>query len=296
MNRHPLLLRIASVLALLVIVLAAYWFVARPYQLNWGATQEELTRPMPGDELDPNPTFLATRAITIDAAPETIWPWLIQMGYDRAGFYGYDILENQGSKTGLVSADHIIPAFQNFKVGDPVPISSVARTAFYAIEPNRCLIWSTGPGAGGFTWALYPIDTQRTRLVSRIRWTHHWDRFDLFSLDLFTDFTDHIAVRRVLQGVRDRAEGRAQPLELGTAEFGVYVLSALIWVAGILVMLMRPLTWQNWLAGLATGSGWLIVWYGPMPIWAGALLELALVAGLLVSFRRQPIERNLESQ
>jgi hypothetical protein len=97
---------------LVAIILAAYLMLARPYQLHWGATQEETTRSMPGDELDAHPTFLATRAITIKGTPQELWPWLVQMGYHRAGYYGYDILENIGSKSGPDSASRIVPQLQ----------------------------------------------------------------------------------------------------------------------------------------------------------------------------------------
>jgi len=91
------------------LVLGLYLFLARPSQLRWGATNAEVARAMPGDALSDHPTFLSTRAITIDAAPEVIWPWLVQLGYVRAGFYGYDILENLGSPRGMHSADRIVP-------------------------------------------------------------------------------------------------------------------------------------------------------------------------------------------
>ena len=94
---------------------------------------------MPGDELDAHPSFLATRAITIKGTPDEIWPWLVQMGYNRAGYYGYDILENLGSKTGPDSATHIVAGLQNVKVGDEVPISPLGvlchcpRTLFHLV-------------------------------------------------------------------------------------------------------------------------------------------------------------------
>ena len=66
---------------------------------------------MPGDDLVANPTFVATRAITIRGRPEDIWPWIAQMGFDRAGYYGYDLIENIGSKTGIRSAESIVPEF-----------------------------------------------------------------------------------------------------------------------------------------------------------------------------------------
>src|SRR4030042_2845933 len=113
MERHRILKLALAVLGLIAAVLALYLLWARPYQLRWGATDEEVRRPMPGDELDTSPTFLATRAITIEAAPERIWPWLMQMGYTRAGFYGFDLFENVGSPRGLQSADRILPPDQD---------------------------------------------------------------------------------------------------------------------------------------------------------------------------------------
>ena len=286
MSPLPVLKRLLAFLSVVGLVMITYLLSARPYQLRWGATDEEVKRPMPGDELDSSPTFLATRAITIEGSPEQIWPWLVQMGYGRAGFYGYDIVENLGSTQGIQSADHILPEFQNFKVGDPVPISAVARTAFYAIEPNRYLIWSGGPGKGGFTWALYRIDESHTRLVSRIRWTHHWTQPDLLALDLFTEFTDHLAVRKVLQGLKGRVEGRVEPMAPGTFEVAIYAGAALIFFISVLLIILGPLTWLRWLAGLAGGAVWLIVWYGPISIWIGALLELVIIVGMFQAFRR----------
>src|SRR5450759_3607240 len=91
----------------------------RPWQLTWGATPDEVSRPLPGDELVTRPTFNATRAITIAATPQEIWPWLVQVGVTRAGWYSYDILDNRGRS----SARRIIPELQNLAPGDVVPMS-----------------------------------------------------------------------------------------------------------------------------------------------------------------------------
>jgi hypothetical protein len=269
-----------AVFTLVGLVMVAYLLLARPYQLRWGATDEEVKRPMPGDELDPHPTFLATRAITIEGTPEEIWPWLLQMGYGRAGFYGYDILENLGSPRGKKSADRILPEIQHFKVGDEVPISAAATEVFYAIEPNQYLIWAgqTGQHPGGFTWALYPIDGQHTRLVSRIRWSYHaitqpWP----LSLDIFTEFTDHLAVRKILQGVKGRVEGHSESMMVTNLEFVTYIISALVFLVALLLNLVRPFAWPGWLAGLAAGAGWLLTWYAPIPFWGGVLLEIMVL-------------------
>ena len=92
-----LLRRTVAVATVVAPVFAAHLLVARPYQLRWGATNAEVARAMPGDALSSRPTFLSTRAITIDVTPEVIWPWLVQIGYGRAGFYGNDTIENLGS-------------------------------------------------------------------------------------------------------------------------------------------------------------------------------------------------------
>jgi hypothetical protein len=271
---------IMAVCALGGLVMAAYLRWVRPYQLRWGATDEEVQRPMPGDELNPNPKFLATRAITIEGKPEDVWPWLVQMGYRRAGFYGYDILENLGSPRGLRSADRILPEFQHFTVGDEVPISPAGGLVFHAIEPNRYLIWSGEAGWGGFTWALYPMDGNHTRLVSRIRWSHSWTKPRQLALDLITEFADYLGIRKILQGVKGRVEGQMEPMAQGNIEFAVYLASLLSFLGAVVWILVRPLTWRRWLAGFAAGVAWLTTWYAPVPIWGGALLELLALGGL----------------
>jgi hypothetical protein len=270
------------------LVMAVYLLWMRPYQLHWGASNEEILQPMPGDELDSSPTFLATRAITIKGTPAQIFPWLVQMGFGRAGYYGFDILENAGSTSGPDSADRIVPALQNFKAGDKVPISTASEMVFYAIQPDQYLIWSgqSGQNPGGFTWALYPLDPTHTRLVSRIRWTHNSIlKPGLLSLDIFTDFTDHLAVRKILQGVKGRVEGSNEAAYLTNLEFFSYVFTAMVFFAGLILLLVRPFTRIRWLAGLASGLGWLLTWYAPIPWWGGILLEIPILIGLYPSFR-----------
>jgi hypothetical protein len=75
---------------------AVFALVYRPWHMRWGATPEEQRHPMPGDDLVPAASFAPTRAVTVTAAPEDIWPWLVQVGFGRAGFYSYDLLDNLG--------------------------------------------------------------------------------------------------------------------------------------------------------------------------------------------------------
>jgi hypothetical protein len=287
MNKSmPFFNKVLAVLVIFGLVMVMYLLWARPYQQRWGATDEEINRPMPGDELNLNPTFLATRGITIDGTPEEIWPWLVQMGYGRAGFYGYDLLENIGSKYGIRSADRILPEFQHFAVGDEVPLSAAGGLIFYAIEPNQYLVWSGGKGWGGFTWALYPIDEHHTRLVSRARFSHNLASPSQLAFDLFTEFSDHLAVRKILQGVKGQVEGPREPFAIQNVEFAVYLIALLIFVAALGFNLLRPFTWQRCLATLIAGLAWLITWYAPVPIWGGVLLELLVLGNMYNSFRQ----------
>ena len=258
--------RALAALALHSVVLALYLFVARPYQLRFGATDAEVRQTMPGDELNRAPTFLATRAITINAAPSAIWPWLLQMGFGRAGYYGYDILENLGSPSGLHSATTIIRAYQHYIVGDAVPISLAASMQFHDIQPDRYLVWSglSGGTNGAFTWALDPIDATHTRLVSRIRWTHHWSQPGMLVLDIFSEFADHIAVRKILVGVRDRVEGQVEPWYVQNVAFTTFVAVLLVYAAALIAVLRHPVTVRRLLIAFAAGVVWLVVWYTPL--------------------------------
>src|SRR5690348_4930364 len=79
-----------------------------------GATDDEVLGSMPGDEIVPRASLNATRAITIGAPPERVWPWIVQMGYHRAGFYTYDLIDNDG----YPSADRVLEEYQHTAVGD----------------------------------------------------------------------------------------------------------------------------------------------------------------------------------
>ena len=266
-------------MAAAALVLAAYIVVARPAQLRRGATDAELARSMPGDALSVRPSFLATRAITIDATPAIIWPWLLQMGYGRAGFYGYDILENIGSARGIRSAERIVPELQQIAVGDALPLSAAGGLVVNAIAPNRFIVWSgtSGTYPGAFTWSLYPVDASHTRLVSRIQWSHHWTQPLVLAMDLFTEFADHVAVRKVLEGVKDRAEGRAESFARTTFQFAVLVWACVVFVVTLWRVMRHPVTWGVWFAAVVSGMAWLVVWYAPIPTALAVAVNIGVV-------------------
>jgi hypothetical protein len=128
---------------------------------------DEVRRPLPGDELVPSAKLRWTHAITIRARPAESWPWLVQMGCRRAGWYSYDGLDNGG----VTSADRIVPELQRAEAGDIFPMTPAAEDGFVvrAIEPERALV--LGDASGSATWAfvLEPIDERTTRLITRVR-------------------------------------------------------------------------------------------------------------------------------
>ena len=185
----------------------AFLTAYRRWHQRWGATDEEVAMALPGDDLLPVAEFNPTRAITIDARPEEVWPWIVQIGYGRAGFYAYDLLDNLGRP----SAERILPELQAPQVGDWIPMSPTINdtTAFRvtAFEPDRWMLWSKPDST--WCWSLRPIADGRTRLVSRIRMKYAW-RTPAVLVSLFLmEIGDFFMNRRELLGIRRRAEALA---------------------------------------------------------------------------------------
>lgn len=278
------LIRWASIAAILFIFIGVYLIFIRPWHLKWGATNLEVGRNMPGDKLVHNPTFISTRGVTIESSPSEIWPWLVQMGYGRAGFYGYDLIENLGSQRGLASAEAIVPELQKIKVGDDMPISVVALYKIQSIEPERFLVW-TDENRGAFTWGLYPLDESRTRLILRFRYHHQW--YDW----VFTDWADPIAVRKILQGIKDRAEGHVEPMASQNFEIMTWGAAFLEFIAAVILTLRSHHWWKGWLLAFAAGATLIFSLYFPEYHGIGNFLEAILLVGLLWTVLSAPLEK-----
>jgi hypothetical protein len=175
---------------------------------------------MPGDELVPKPSFNSTRAITIDAPPEAVWPWLVQIGYGRAGWYSYDLFDN-GARP---SAERILPEYREPKVRDWVPMWSEVNetTAFKitAFEPNRWLLWEKPRSS--WAWKLVPLEGGRTRLISRLKQRYDWQASPgnaLLTLILF-EFGDFPMMRKLFVNVRRRVQRLANEGAAGAPAIG----------------------------------------------------------------------------
>ena len=190
----------------------------RPWFLRWGATREELARTWPGDELCPDAASVATRGVTIHAPVDEVWPWLVQIGQDRGGFYSYAWLENLVGAQ-IHNADRLLRVSPR-EVGDTVWMAPPERYGGQGcmkvarVEPKKALVLVSpadfdalqeeGGQAAEGTWAfiLSPVDKKITRLIVRSRSGPKAGagRFLLF------DPIHFVMERKMMLGIRDRAE------------------------------------------------------------------------------------------
>ncbi len=193
----------------------------RHWHRTWGATEEEVAASMPGDDLLPRAQYRCTRAITIAATPAEVWPWLVQVGWRRAGWYADDLLDNFGRP----SAREIIPELQDLHVGQWLAWGPGAseRTAFRVdgfVAPEW-LLWRTPNRT--FAWHLRPLPGGRTRLVARLQTVYEWSRPLVLFTVLLMEVGDYPMMRRMLRGIRDRAEAehrRRAPVTQGARAGG----------------------------------------------------------------------------
>ena len=182
----------------------AYARFLRPQVLDWGATMEETTRAMPGDEILPHVVLQTTRAISIEAPQDCIWPWLAQMGpRPRGGAYTYDWIENLFGLD-IHSVDRILPEFQHLDVGDVLGEGNLALTV-RLVEPEWYLVLEWPGAVTTWSFGLYPMKGGVTRLVSRNRMRGSGPFFRLF-LFAFMEPGSLVMERKMLLGIKQRAE------------------------------------------------------------------------------------------
>ena len=186
---------------------------------RWGATDEECRAAMPGDELVPDPVLTSTRAVTIGAPPDAVWPWLAQIGQGRGGLYSYDDLENLLGLD-IHSADEILPLHQHPEPGDLIRLGKPGSPCFRVstVDPGRSLVLISadhvteepvptpvldGTGAT-WQWVLNPVrDGRATRLVARQLNAHPRGQRLLWRV---VEPIGFVMERRMLMGIKERAE------------------------------------------------------------------------------------------
>ncbi|MFI5225879.1 MAG: hypothetical protein ACHQ3P_04310 [Candidatus Limnocylindrales bacterium] len=227
---------------------AAFEMRIHPAWRSWGIDADEAARHLPGDDLVEIPDVIDTRGITIDAPPDTVWPWLVQMGHRRGGWYSYDELDMRGPTVRTV-----VPEWQSIAVGDVIPTDAEGGFRVKVVEPGRALVLyltsadfagrssrrrgrhheptaddsrervtdaeklaggATGAMRETFaaTWAfiLEPIEGGRTRLIERYRIRMTEPATPSFKRPAL-DLGVFIMVRRQMLGIRERAEELHRP-------------------------------------------------------------------------------------
>jgi hypothetical protein len=205
---------------------------ARRWWSTWGVDPAEAARPLPGDDLIADANVSDTRGITVDAPPEAIWPWLVQMGYGRAGWYSYDAMDMRGS-----SADSILPEHQSLAVGDVVPTDPGGGFIVKAVDLERTLVLyvdqevvasrartmgdvpaglaasgafleTSMPPSFSVSWAfvLEPLPDGQTRLIERIRGRMMMDGGAPRFLGPILGFGIFVMTQRQMLGLKTRAE------------------------------------------------------------------------------------------
>ena len=192
-----------SILALLFALILLYLSIIRPWHLHWGATQKEVALMLPGDDLVPKPNFNATRAISINASPEIIWRWLIQIGSKRAGWYSIDRIDNGGVK----SSETILPEFQTIKIDQFIPFTPNQKNGMWVkdFKTNEYILWVDKIGNASWLWYLIPVGNDKTRLITRLKTKYVWKGFWIIYYILF-DMGDIIMMRKCMKGIKRRAE------------------------------------------------------------------------------------------
>jgi hypothetical protein len=207
-------------LAVGAVATGAYLTIGRARLRSWGATDDDQTRPLPGDDLIETPVYSTTRAIEIETAPSAIWPWLIQMGQGRGGFYSYDAIENLAGLN-IRSANEIVPEYQHLAVGDIVRLAPHTGLVAAVVDPNRALVLRAAadleskrppkpsdPGFFDWSWAfiLEPISLNTTRLVIRLRAEAARNMPLEVVGPMVWEPAHFLMERKMLRGIKQRAE------------------------------------------------------------------------------------------
>jgi hypothetical protein len=202
-------LRPRAWLLLSVAIFAFYLLALHPWLISWGATPAEQQMALPGDQLAPPGARRVTRAVTIDAPPARVWPWLLQVGQDRSGFYSYTWLENLAA-SGMPDVQELRPEWQQRQLGDRAPmarqdvfggpLSTTTTLPVDVLQPERAI------GHLPCVYVLQPIDDHATRLLCR-----EYDTYSPPVRWLLWDPMHFTMERRMMLGVKAAAEGRAYP-------------------------------------------------------------------------------------
>ena len=194
-----------------LVVVAVAVRLLTPWMDRYGATDAEIAATYPGDELVPNPASFVNRAITIDASPEAIYPWLLQLDAEQGGWYSYDWLETNLLRCPMTNADRIHPEWQDRQVGDLVRMcpgeSGPPPFTVAQLHPNQAMVighQEDGEWVDLYQFVIVPQADGASRLILRTRTMMTGGLWDIIHPGVF------IMERGLLQGIKTRAEAFAR--------------------------------------------------------------------------------------
>jgi hypothetical protein len=298
MNARTRFLRFLSGVAISLVVLIAGFSLVRAAIPSWGATQAELGEALPGDEILPQAPSAWVNAVTINAAPAAVWPWLIQMGDSRGGFYSFMFIErtfmrafgfnSSEVKAYYANADRIHPEWQNPPVAQGMIMDYVAIRQY---EPGSYLLASaTEKFAGmGWTWLWHitPTNDGRTRLVVHLRTQPPAVENPNPVMDAVVgavvDLGGFVMEKNMIDGIKLRAEGGSEPNWTEIVEIVLWLAAFALGIAAAVLYITRR-AWKLPLTlGLLTIVLLLVFTYLQPALWLRGAADLLLLGGVVYS-------------
>lgn len=274
----------------LVLVLCIATFALLTFSLpNRGATPEEIASARPGDELVPQPAITWNHAVTLNATPDQIWPWLIQMGDARGGYYSFTFIENLlAGQRMYINADSIYPEWQNPQLGQGMIMNFLALEDF---RINSYVLAATTPELPGFEWSwlwqLEPVDLTHTRLVVRHHISPPANMADNAWMGNIVTLTGYVMEKGMFEGIRRRVEG--EPLLPFQEGLEIFLWLAMLGVGiAAAVLFVRRVDWHIPLVlGLAALACLFLFTYMQPAIWLRILLDVLMVTLVVLSAVRK---------
>lgn len=291
--------RLFSLFGAIGLVVLAFLALVRPWYLRWGATDAEIARSLPGDDILPNAVPYETRAITIAAPVERVWPWLAQLGQDRGGFYSYDLLENLVGCE-MPTEDRLRPERQSWTLGDklwmypPDKAGGIGFATLRSYLPGRALAFATravgtplaAPEDGSWAFVLEPLSPTSTRLLVRGRAApgRSWlgKAFDR----LVFEPIHFVMERRMLLGLRQLVEAGQRARLANHLQVGLWVIGfgLVCWSA------VRVVKRRRWLAALGSFLAACVVFQVLTLAQPGLLVGALLVTSLAALLAPFPLQ------
>jgi hypothetical protein len=277
MSAGTKIVRLVTGTLLVIVIIVVTFALLRRWTPTWGATEAEVQRTLPGDQLIERTPGDMTHGATIDAPPEEVWPWIAQIGDDRGGFYSYTFIENLLMVEDLYhNANRILPQFQKPQPGEGMVMDSLQ---VHNVEPGKWLLAAQTSAEGDFDWVwlwhVEPIGTNQTRLLVR-------QAMRLFPeggnpvMSTVTDLGAFVMEWRMIEGLKLRAEGGTEPAGIEAVEIVLWLAALVVGLGAAVLFLTRP-AWQAPLL-LGLTALFTLIWFTFWlpPIWLRLLFDVVL--------------------